>query len=340
MTANEQLRDKTIAHEILLAQLTTYKTNKIMRLLADVDKDLIAKLKSLDIESTYSIKRIDDQLKSIRTIMDKYKATLTEQIDIVSKDVATYEQEWQIKTINGAVPIALDVISVAPATLYQAIDSKLLQGKQVKEWIGKLDKDSFDRIQTAVRMGLVEGETYAQVTKRITGTKALQYSDGILSLNNKQTNALVSTTIAHATNTARDELYKANSDIIKGLQWVSTLDMRTSSICRGRDGQVFPLNSGARPPAHFRCRSAMVAILKSWKELGLKDPTPGTRASMSGQVAETETYQTWLAKKSHEFQDEVLGKAKADIFRSGVTLDRFVVNGKELTLEQLKKIEK
>jgi hypothetical protein len=47
-----------------------------------------------------------------------------------------------------------------------------------------------------------------------------------------------------------------------------------------------------------------------------------------------------LAKKSHEFQDEVLGKAKADIFRSGVTLDRFVVNGKELTLEQLRKIEK
>jgi hypothetical protein len=81
--------------------------------------------------------------------------------------------------------------------------------------------------------------------------------------------------------------------------------------------------------------------LKSWKELGLKDPKPGTRSSLDGQIAETETYQTWLAKKSPEFQDEVLGPARGEMFRNGTTLDRFVDDsGKQYTLEQLKKIEK
>jgi hypothetical protein len=47
-----------------------------------------------------------------------------------------------------------------------------------------------------------------------------------------------------------------------------------------------------------------------------------------------------LRKQSHEKQNEALGVGKAEIFRSGVKLDRFVENGKELTLEQLKKIEK
>ena len=85
----------------------------------------------------------------------------------------------------------------------------------------------------------------------------------------------------------------------------------------------------------------MTAVLKSWKELGLKEPTAGTRASMDGQVAETETYQTWLSKKSPEFQDDVLGKARGEMFRNGTTLDRFVDDsGKQYTLEQLKKIEK
>lgn len=339
MTVNEQLRDKTIAHEILLAGLSTQKTNKIMRLLAQADKDLVSKLKTLDLDGETNVKRIDKQLESIRAIMDEHKALLSEHIAIDSADVATYEQEWQIKTINAVTPVILDVVAVAPAMLIAAIESKPLQGKLVKEWIDKLDKDSFERIQSAVRLGLVEGETYAQVTKRITGTKALQYSDGVMALNARQTNALVSTAISHATNVARDTFYQKNDDIIKGLQWVSTLDQRTSSICRGRDGKVYPLDSGERPPAHMRCRSAMVAVLKSWKELGLKDPPTGTRQSMDGQVAETMNYGDWLKTKSVEFQNDVLGKAKGDIFRSGVPLDRFVSNGKELTIEQLRKIE-
>jgi hypothetical protein len=62
---------------------------------------------------------------------------------------------------------------------------------------------------------------------------------------------------------------------------------------------------------------------------------------MDGQVSETETYQTWLSKKPPEFQDDVLGKARGEMFRNGTTLDRFVDDsGKTLTLEQLKKIEK
>ena len=58
---------------------------------------------------------------------------------------------------------------------------------------------------------------------------------------------------------------------------------------------------------------------------------------MDGQVAETETYQTWLSKKSPAFQDDVLGKSRGKLFRAGMTLDRFVdTSGKEYTLKQLK----
>jgi hypothetical protein len=84
----------------------------------------------------------------------------------------------------------------------------------------------------------------------------------------------------------------------------------------------------------------MVSVLKSWQALGIKNPDGRTRASMDGQVAQTETYQTWLKKKPDAFQDEVLGKEKAQMFRDGMPLDRFVdASGKTLTLEQLKKIE-
>ena len=191
----------------------------------------------------------------------------------------------------------------------------------------------------AVRRGIVQGESYGQITKRIVATKALQYKDGVTALNMRQAQALVSTAVAHTANEARQTFYGANDDLIKGVQWVSTLDARTTPICQSRDGTIYPVDSGPRPPAHFRCRSATTPVLKSWKELGinLEEAPSGTRASMDGQVPEAETYQTWLKKKSAAFQDEVLGPSRGKLFREGMSLDRFVdQSGKEYTLAQLR----
>jgi SPP1 gp7 family putative phage head morphogenesis protein len=340
-TVNEILRDKTIAHEIYLQRLYSGTTKDIMKLLKEVEKDLVAKLRVMDMNSEWSIARIDAQLQSVRAIMSEGYSLIGKELTQQMKDAAVYEQDWQIKAIDDSTPVVLDMTAVAPVTLFAAIESKPLQGKIIKEWIDKLDVDSYARIQDAVRIGLVEGQSYSDVVKRITGTKALQYTDGVMALNARQTQALVSTAMAHATNTARDEFYQNNNDLFSGLQWVSTLDGRTTSICQARDGKIYPLDSGVRPPAHFRCRSAMVSVLKSWQALGIKNPDGRTRASMDGQVAQTETYQTWLKKKPEAFQNEVLGKEKAQMFRDGMPLDRFVdASGKTLTLEQLKKIEK
>ena len=343
-TANDILRDKTIAHEILLNRYYSNTTKKVMELLKDVEKDLEKTIK-LNIENwtgtATSIKRLDSQLESVKTIISEGYALIERDLLQEMKDAAIYEQEWQAKTITAAVPIELNLVMAAPVTLFAAIEDTPFQGKLLKEWIDKLDTESFNSIQSAVRMGLVEGQSYSDITRRIIGTKTLQYSDGVMHLNRTKTQALVSTAVAHSTNAARDEFYKANDDLVKSVQFVATLDMRTTPICRAKDGQVYPLTSYPRPPLHFRCRSVVTAVLKSWKELGLKEPTGGTRSSLDGQVAETETYQTWLSKKSPEFQDEVLGKARGDLFRNGTTLDRFVDDsGKQYTLEQLKKIEK
>jgi hypothetical protein len=84
----------------------------------------------------------------------------------------------------------------------------------------------------------------------------------------------------------------------------------------------------------------MVSVLKSWQALGIKNPDGRTRASMDGQVAQTETYQTWLKKKPEAFQNEVLGKEKAQMFRDGTPLDRFVdASGHTYTLDELKNKE-
>lgn len=341
MTANEILRDKTIAHEIFLSRYYSSTTKRVMELLRTVEKDLVRQLKTLDIDSNTTIQQVDKQLESIRTILNEGYDLAGRDLLQEMKDAAIYEQEWQQKTMTQALPIELNLVAAAPATLFAAIEDKPFQGKLLKEWIDKLDESSFEAIQTAVRIGLVEGKSYADITRSIIGTKPLQYSDGVMALNRRKTQALVSTAVAHSTNAARDEFYKANDDIVKGVQWVSTLDARTTNRCKALDGKFFKLGEGVRPPAHFRCRSACCAVLKNWKDLGLKEPNGLTRASMDGQLSAETTYQTWLEGKPAAFQDEVLGKARADLFRGGMKLDRFIDDsGKSYTLEQLRNIEK
>ena len=135
-------------------------------------------------------------------------------------------------------------------------------------------------------------------------------------------------------------LYARNKRLVKGVQWVSTLDGRTSAICRARDGQDYDPEKGPRPPAHPNCRSGTTPVLKSWREMGLSGLPPSTRASMNGQVAEDLTYDAWLRKQPVSFQDEVLGQRKGRLFRAGLKMDRFVNRaGDEYTLDELRQRE-
>jgi hypothetical protein len=91
------------------------------------------------------------------------------------------------------------------------------------------------------------------------------------------------------------------------------------------------------------CRCTTTPVLKSWRELGvnLKEAPDGTRASMDGQISETDNYASWLEKQSAAIQDEALGKTRGALFRRGeLSFDRFTdQRGNQLTLDQLRERE-
>ena len=94
-------------------------------------------------------------------------------------------------------------------------------------------------------------------------------------------------------------------------------------------------------PRHWNCRSSIVAITKSWEEMGSKIPVdkmdPGTRASMDGQVAAETNYEQWLASRSATQQDKILGAGKAQLWRDGKITVRDLLDqsGRPMTLDQL-----
>jgi len=241
--------------------------------------------------------------------------------------------------LTGNVSVSLGATLSSPELIFAAVQAKPFEGRLLASWVEGMSAARIDRVETAIRMGIVEGQTIDEIIRRLKGTRAMNYTDGILDISRRSAKSMAITYISHVSSAARQQVFESNSTLLKGVEWVSTLDGRTSSVCQARDGEVYPTNSGPRPPAHIGCRSTTIPVLKSWKELGIdiEEVPEGTRASMDGQVSAKETYQTWLAKKPADFQDHVLGKGKGELFRKGdLTLDKFVdLNGHALTLEQL-----
>lgn len=193
-----------------------------------------------------------------------------------------------------------------------------------------------NNILRAVSDGITQGQTNQQIrsgVNAVTSQLATRHAD-----------TLVRTIVNHVSTGSRDALYKKNRDIIKEVRWSSVLDGRTSEICQSLDGNVYPIDSGPRPPAHPNCRSTVVPVIKPEHDIlpGIETKTTRFARGAEGkvQVGSKVSYGPWLKSQPAAFQNEVLGPARAALFRKGnLPIDKFVSkNLKPLNLKQLKRL--
>lgn len=161
--------------------------------------------------------------------------------------------------------------------------------------------------------------------------EAVDDLSALLRIQRRQAETLVRTTMNSAAQTGRVATLAANQELIEGYEWVAKLDARTTLVCAGRDGEVYPLGGGPIPPAHYGCRSQIVPKLLPQYN----------RADITGDAAEEQTYGAWLRKQSAGFQDEVLGNTRAALFRRGdLSISRFTDDaGRTYTIEELRELE-
>jgi hypothetical protein len=341
-SANEKLFDESIAHQIDLLGYSNAVVRKMIRLLNATDADLMAQLTArLDTlpANSFTMERLDQLLASVRALNTQAYDTVSAELTKELKELTEYEAQYQQKLLRVTVPVP--IASVNAEAVYAAAIARPFQGRLLREWMQGLEQGKAAVIRDAVRIGYVESQTTSEIVKRIRGTKALNYSDGLLNITRTNAESVVLTALAHTSNFAQQSLYNANADVMKGVRYTATLDTRTTLFCSSHDGTVYPI-VGAKPaiPQHWRCRSRYVAVTKSFRELGLDidEFSPSTRASIDGQVPATTTYQEWLKKQSIERQNDVLGVTKATLFRKGdLPLDRFISKqGHEYTIAELR----
>jgi SPP1 gp7 family putative phage head morphogenesis protein len=340
MTANELLQQSGISHAIYLERLKTSEVKRIIALLNAIDKDLVQRIASKAGE-TFTKARLEALLRDIRSINAEAVAELRIGLRDGLENLADYESKFQALRIQEAIPIEWNISQPSPQTLHAAVFDRPFASALFTQHITHIEGRRLRLIEGAIRMGVVEGESIDQIVRRVRGTRAGGYADGILEQSRREIASLVRTAVNHTVTAAREELYDENSDLVKGVQYVATLDSRTTLTCASLDGRIFPMHQGPRPPQHWGCRSTTTPVIKSWKELGinLREAPEGTRASMNGQVAASTTFRTWLRKQPASVQRDVLGAKRYELYRDGMEIDRFVRDGRVLTLKELERRE-
>lgn len=358
-TTNERLLDAAINRAVDLQRYSTGVVRRIIATINRFDADLIAQIARalLQVEpDSFTITRLEALLASAREINARAYQAAYGAMPAAMRELAGYEAEWQAMNLRAAFPadarafVRFNAVSVEQ--VYAAAMSRPFQGGLLRDWQTSGEQGRMQAVRNAIRTGYLEGRTTDQIVRSIAGTRAKQFKDGLLDRSRRSVETMVRTALSHTAGTARNEVFRANEDIIKAVAWISTLDSRTSPICRVRDGLRYTPDDKHKPighsvpwlqgpgRAHFACRSTSVPITKSWKELGinLPDISPGSRASMDGQVAAETTYSQWIARQSAARQDDILGPVRGRLLRQGgLPADHlYSPRGDFLTLEQLR----
>jgi len=286
--------------------------------------------------------RLARLITDISILTDQGFSELNEKILADAIALAEDEAAFSAKALgqNVTVEVAVPALQqIEQAVIRTGMDAPIGPNTiTMREALNQFGAKKSIEIQRAISDGILEGKTTTQIAKDI----------GALSNRQRhQVNALTRTALNHSGSQARKAFSKENAEILEGEEWVATLDNRTTLICGGRDGRIFPVGNGPFPPAHWNCRSLRVPVIK--EEFGIDVSTtkrPEKGAKGPGQVTGATKFDGWLRRQPADFQDEYFsqfpdGLEKAALFRRGkLGIQQFRdETGRNFTLEQLRALE-
>jgi SPP1 gp7 family putative phage head morphogenesis protein len=334
VSAEDDIFDAVTRHQIFVLRYAKGREREAEGFIARQLEEVIYRIES-DNLTAFGRSRAQAQatdlyqylLASNKEYAEQYKADLTQ--------FGQYEAEFNQTMMQKR--LGIDLSLPAPIQIQQAAFTGIMGLEPSKGYTlgGMLDDFGpahANLVVDQIRSSIVLGDTTDELTRGIRGLVPLQ---------SRKAATLARTAVNHVSVQARKETLKENDDVLLGYEWVATLDSRTSLICMSRDGVIYKdYDRDPKPPAHFNCRSTIVPKVNPEYDLGAD--IIGTRAAKgsggAGQVSAGLNYDQWLRKQSEPFQNKVLGKGRAKLFRKGMTIDKFVDNrGKTLTLTQLRR---
>lgn len=248
------------------------------------------------------MKRLDDIDKSINRLINAVASKERDAIDKTMRKV--YESSYHHAVYEAARMSGLD-LQTGPIDegALETILKKKWSGQNYSERVWNNTQKLADALKEELMIGALTGKTEKEMTDSINE----QFLSG---RNNAR--RLVRTESSYIHNEAHFQAYKDYG--IEEYRFVATLDLRTSQICRERDGSVYRVNDKKigvnAPPMHPWCRSTTIMNLDDETMHNLerfaRDPVTGERMK----VPADETYKEWYQRMVEKHGAEAINTAE------------------------------
>lgn len=248
------------------------------------------------------MKRLDDIDKSINKLIN---AIASKERDAIGKTMRqVYESSYHHAVYEAARMSGLD-LQTGP------IDEGALETILKKKWSGQNYSErvwnNTQKVADALKEELMIGALTGKTEKEMTDSINEQFLSG---RNNAR--RLVRTESSYIHNEAHFQAYRDYG--IELYRFVATLDLRTSQICREKDGSVYRVDdkkTGVNaPPMHPWCRSTTIMNLDDETMHNLerfaRDPVTGERMK----VPADETYKEWYQRMVEKHGSEAINTAE------------------------------
>ena len=337
-------------HAVYMEGLKTGYVKEFDKFLRVMQRDILEQIRRIDDPAKMSAKRLNGMLRAInetlRTGAANYEKVWRAQI----AELGAYSAEFETRALGKV--LKYDFTLPPPSQLATAFYSTPLSATGVyegmllepffKDVIGK----TAQRVEGAIRLVSAQGGTTQDLVRKIRGTRAGRFKDGLMQVSRRDAEAVARTSLHHVANVSREAVWSANSDVIEQVEFLAVLDGRTSAICRSLSGERFNVGEGPIPPLHINCRSTRVAVFKDGLDFLDKAGSQFARGETGvSHVSSDLTYYGWLKTQSASFQDSVIGPDRGALLRNGgLSSSRFAElqlnkNFKPITLDQMRKIE-
>jgi SPP1 gp7 family putative phage head morphogenesis protein len=331
------LIESFISHQVWLQRNASHEVNELAPFIQQMRDEVRKQVLQFgdDNRTRQNLEKLLRDLDGVLNgITTDWQDKLTEDLQALSG----YEADWTTKTLTANVDA--EFVTPSPEQVWSAAKwNPLALNDKPADLFGMMagwGDTEISRLVTGVKMGFVQGKTTRQIVKEVVG------AGGLADISQRNAATVVRTALNHVSTQAREVTYKKNDDIIEKYEWVSTLDSRTSTICRSRDGQKYDLGKGPLPPAHPNCRSTTAPVISAefdFLDAGAKRAARGADGGM--QIDANTTYYDFLKQQPAWFQDEALGPIRGKIFRNaGMSPEEFRVAsvdgfGRPLTLKEM-----
>lgn len=328
--------DEVLRLLVRLEQLSRSGDIKVARIMKKLQNQLLDVLYSAgNFEAKSRMLKIRKRMNEIAGARyDEIRATIGQYSETAAEVAIKTEQNNLTLLGEQANQFAEDMVStkVTERSLDRMLPG-LPQGRQIT--IGQMLDRFVDNgaivASNVANKAFSEGLSIAQAAKELRG---------VIEISNSDARSVMRTAVMGSLNQARDDV--ADHFNVSKNMWLATLDSKTCQFCAGRDGVCDEPGSLPSPPAHPNCRCTILYIPQGTSCSEMKEDMERPFKGPDGKSTRHSPYKDygeWILTQPEDFQNEILGKERAALLRSGKVAFKqmYLKNGSRLSLVELKK---